>query len=144
MSGMVPGLHENTRPQRKGRDGAWADPGGDAFEPRDAPPRWVGLGIAGLIVALALSVALVLGFTSASRPRTSLHADGARARFHTPAPGLETDPPAGRLALERAHPAPSGAALEAAMRAVVAQGWGDTDPAPDRAETAMKRAEAMR
>jgi hypothetical protein len=139
---MVPGLHENTRPQRKGRDGAWADPGDDAFEPRDAPPRWVGLGIAGLIATLVLSVAAVLAFAAANRPRASLHADIARARFHAPAPPLEVAPPAGRVALERAHPAPSGPALDAAMRAVVARGWGDAAPPPSRADTALGRAES--
>jgi hypothetical protein len=139
---MVPGLHENTRPQRNGRDGAWANPGGEAFEPRDAPPRWVGLGIAGLIATLVLSVAVVLAFTTANRPRASLHADSAQARFHAPPPRLETDPPAGRLALERAHPAPGGPALDAAMDAVIARGWGDEAPPPDRAESAMQRAEA--
>jgi hypothetical protein len=139
---MVPGLHENTRPQRTGRDGAWADPGDDAFEPRDAPPRWVGLGIAGLIATLVLSVAAVLAFAAAISPRASLHADTARARFHAPAPPLEVDPPTGRVALERAHPAPSGPALDAAMNAVVEQGWGDAAPPPSRADTALKRAEA--
>jgi hypothetical protein len=141
VTGMVPGLHENTRPQRKRRDGAWANPGDHAFEPRDAPPGWVGLGIAGLLAMLVLSVALVLGFAAANRPRAALHAEAARARFQAPGPPLETDPPVGRVALERAHRAPSGPAFDDAANAVVEQGWGDAAPPPSRADTALKRAE---
>ena len=142
MSQMVPGLHENTRPQRKGRDGAWADPGDHAFEPRDVPPRWVGVGIGGLLGSLVLSVIAILWFGDQARPRGSLHAASARARFHPAGPGLETAPPLDREALERAHPAPSGTALDAAMSAVIAQGWDDMSPPPSRAETATRRAES--
>ena len=142
MSQMVPGLHENTRPQRKGHDGAWANPGGDAFEPRDAPPRWVGAGIGGVLAFLVLSVIAITWFGEETHPRGSLHPSSARARFHSPAPPLETAPPMDREALERAHPAPSARALDAAMKVVIAQGWGDTSPAPGRGETARKRAES--
>jgi len=141
MSQMVPGLHENTRPQRKKAGHGWADPGDAAFEPRDAPARWVGVGIAALIGTLVLSVAAVLAFSSMARPRDSLHPGAARARFHTSAPVLEVAPPADRLALERAHPAPGGAALQAAEDAVVARGWVDAAPPPSRADVAMHRAE---
>jgi hypothetical protein len=144
MSQMVPGLHENTRPQRQKAEHGWADPGDAAFEPRDAPARWVGVGIAGLIGILMLSVAAVLAFGSAVRPRESLHAGTAREHFRTSAPVLEVAPPADRLALEKAHPAPTGAALQAAEDAVVAQGWGDAAPPPSRADVAMHRAEAGR
>jgi len=144
MSQMVPGLHENTRPQRQKAAHGWADPGDAAFEPRDAPARWVGVGIAGLIGTLVMSVAGVLAFASMTRPRDSLHAGTARARFHTAAPALEVGPPADRLALEKAHPAPAGAALQAAGDAVVARGWGDAAPPASRADVAMHRAEAGR
>lgn len=142
MSEMVPGLHENTRPQRKGHDGAWANPGDDAFEPCDAPPKWVGLGIAGLLGVLVLSVGGVLWFAEASKPRVPIEADAARARFHAPAPALEVHPPSDRVALERAHPAPGGPSLDTAIAAVVARGWGEDAPPPGRGETAMQRAEA--
>ena len=142
MSEMVPGLHPHTRPQRKGKDGAWATASGDAFEPRDAPPRWVAAGLIGLLIMLVLSVAAVLWFVSANKPRVPLFAGEAKARFHSPGPPLETAPPAGREALEKAHPAPDGAALDAAMDAVVRQGWGDAAPPPSRADTGLKRAEA--
>jgi len=142
MSEMVPGLHVNTRPQRKKAEHGWADPGDAAFEPRDAPMGWIGVGIASLIGTLVLSVALVLAFSSMSRPRDSLHADSARARFHTPAPVLEVAPPTDRLALEKAHPAPAGPALAAAEDAVIQQGWGEAAPPPSHADVAMHRAEA--
>jgi hypothetical protein len=142
MTGMVPGLHENTRPQRKGRDGAWAVAPEDAFEPRDAPPKWVGVGLAGTLVGLLLCVATALGLSSALRPRAALHAETARAQFQSPAPALETAPPQDGLALESAHPAPSGPALEAAMEAVESQGWGNAAPPPSRADTAINRAES--
>lgn len=142
MSDQVPGLHPHTRPQRKGSDGAWAKASEDAFEPRDAPPRWVAAGIAGLLAILVLSVAAVLWFVSANRPRVPLFAGEAKARFHSPGPPLETAPPAGRQALEQAHPAPGAQTLDAAMNAVVRQGWGNMAPPPDRADTALKRAEA--
>ena len=80
MSEMVPGLHPHTRPQRKGKDGAWATASGDAFEPRDAPPRWVAAGIIGLLTMLVLSVAAVLWFVSDANPYCSgqkLNIDGA-------------------------------------------------------------------
>ena len=142
MSDQVPGLHPHTRPQRKGEDVAWAKAGGDAFEPRDAPPRWVAAGIAGLLAILVLSVAAVLWFVSANKPRVPLFVGEAKTRFHSPGPPLETAPPAGREALEKAHPAPGAQTLDAAMNAVVRQGWGDIAPPPDRADTALKRAEA--
>jgi hypothetical protein len=44
------------------------------------------------------------------------------------------------VALERAHPAPSGPALDAAISAVVARGWEDAAPPPSRADTALERA----
>ncbi len=139
---MVPGLHPNTRPQRKGREGAWALTREDAFEARDAPPGWVGVGIAGIFIVLLLSVGGALWFVSANRPRVPLFADQAEARFHTAGPPLELAPRADRLALARAHPAPRGAVLEAAMESVLRQGWGDAAPRPSRAESALKRAEA--
>jgi hypothetical protein len=141
VSEMVPGLHENTRPQRKGRDGHWSDPGDRAFEPRDAPPRWVGLGIGGLLAFLLLSIAAVLWFASANKPRVPLLAQTARTLFQAAGPALEAAPPAERATLERAHPAPSGPALDAAVQAVLQQGWGDAAPPPSRADTAQKRAE---
>ena len=139
---MIPGLHPNTRPQRKGEDGAWAVAGPDAFEPRDAPPRWVAAGVAGLLATLLLSVAAVLWFASANRPRVPLLAAAAKARFHTAGPPFEIDPRAAREALAKAHPAPEGAELEAAMDAVMQHGWGDAAPPPSRADTALRRAEA--
>lgn len=142
MTGMVPGLHPNTRPQRKGEDGAWAVAASDSFERRDAPPRWVALGLAGIMAVLLLSVAGVLAFVGATRPRVPLLAGAAEARFHTAGPPLESAPRSNRNALERAHPAPEGAALEAAMSAVERQGWGDAAPAPARADIALHRAEA--
>lgn len=144
MTGMVPGLHENTRPQRKGRDGAWAVVANDAYEARDAPPKWVAAGLGGTLAALVLSVAGVLWFSSESRPRTALQASAARERFHPAGPALEVDPPSGRRALERAHPAPGGPAFDAAAQAVVQQGWGDEAAPPSRAETALNRAKARR
>jgi hypothetical protein len=81
-------------------------------------------------------------FADTSRPRVSLQAATARAQFHSAGPALESAPPADRIALERAHPAPDGAALAAAMEAVARQGWGDQAPPPDRAQTAIMRAEA--
>nr|WP_166174801.1 hypothetical protein [Altererythrobacter segetis] len=142
MSGMVPGLHPNTRPQRKGEGGAWKVAADNAFEARDAPPRWVALGLVGTLAVLLLSVAGVLWFVGANKPRVPLLADAAKARFHTAGPPLEAAPQADRAALERVHPAPNGSALDAAMGAVVQQGWGEADAPPSRADTAMKRAEA--
>jgi hypothetical protein len=142
MTEMTPGLHPHTRPQRKGDAEGWAQASGDTFEPRDAPPKWVGVGIAGLIAALLLSVGAVLWFTSEVRPRNSLHPATAREKFHTEGPVLETEPTAERLILERAHPAPGGTALKAAMESVVRQGWGDPASPSARADTAMKRAGA--
>jgi len=141
---MVPGLHPNTRRQRKGDDGAWAVAEEDAFEARDAPPRWVALGLAGILAMLVLSVAGGLGFVAANKPREPLLAPVAHARFHTVGPPLESAPRADRQALERMHPAPEGATLEAAMNAVVTEGWGDATPPPPHADTAMNRAEAGR
>lgn len=141
MNEMVPGLHENTRPQRKGRDGAWAVAPREAFEERDAPPGWVGLGLAGLLALLALSVFAIVWFAGAERPRAALLADAARARFRAAGPALEVEPWVDRVTLERAHPAPSGAALSTAMNAIVAQGWGESAPPSSRAETAMGKAE---
>ncbi len=139
---MVPGLHPNTRPQRKGGDGRWAVAPEDAFEPRDAPPGWVAAGIAGILIVLLLSVGAALWFVSANRPRVPLMASQAAARFHTMGPPLETAPRADRLALVEAHPAPRGAELEAAMSRVLRQGWGDGAPPPSRADSALARAEA--
>jgi hypothetical protein len=141
---MIPGLHPNTRPQRKGKDGAWALAARNEFEARDAPPRWVAAGLAGIMAVLLLSVAGALAFADANRPRASLPAEAARARFHTAGTPLESAPRAGRQALERAHPAPEGRALDAAMDAVLRQGWGQAAPPPSRADTALKRAEASR
>ena len=141
MTGMVPGFQPNTHPQRKGEEGAWAAAGPDAFEARDAPPRWMALGLAGIVVVLLLSVACVMWFVGASRPRVPLLADAAKAHFHTVGPPLETAPRADREALVKAHPAPDGPALDRAMDAVLRQGWGDAAPPPGRGETAMKRAE---
>lgn len=142
MTGMVPGLHPNTRPQRKGQDGAWAVAADDAFEARDAPARWVALGLVGILAVLLLSVACVLWFVGANKPRVPLPAGAAKARFHTAGPPLEPAPQPARAALERAHAAPDGAALDKAMGALVQQGWGDAEPPPSRADTALKRAEA--
>jgi hypothetical protein len=142
MTGMVPGLHPNTRPQRKGEEGGWAVAGRNAFEARDAPPRWVAAGLAGVLAVFLLSVAGAMGFVGANKPRVPLLADDARARFHTAGPPLESAPRADRQALERAHPAPTGSALDAAMDAVVRKGWGDSTPPPTRADTALERAEA--
>lgn len=141
MTGMVPGLHENTRPQRKGRDGAWAVASRDEFEARDAPPKGVAVGLAGTLATLVLSVAAVLWFADANRPRVALDASAVQARFLPAGPALEADPRAERAALERAHPGPEGPALQSAVDAVLNQGWGDAGPAPSRAETAMNRAE---
>jgi hypothetical protein len=142
MTGMVPGLHPNTRPQRKSEDGAWVVAADDAFEARDVPPRWVAFGLVGTIAVLLLSVACVMWFVGASKPRVPLLADAAKARFHTSGPPLETAPRADRATLERAHPAPQGPQLDAAMETVVRQGWGNAEPPPSRADTARARAEA--
>jgi hypothetical protein len=139
---MAPGLHPNTRPQRKGHDGAWTVTREDAFEARDAPPRWVAAGIAGILIVLLLSTGGALWFVAANRPRVPLMADQAQARFSTAGPPLESAPRADRLALARAHPAPRRAALDAAMDSVLRQGWGDTAPPPSRADSALARAEA--
>ena len=139
---MVPGLHPNTRPQRKGKDGAWAVAGREEFEARDAPPRWVAVGLAGTFAVLLLSVFGALEFVDANKPRVPLLAGAAHARFHAAGPPLESAPRADREALAKAHPAPDGAPLDAAMNAVVKQGWGDAAPLPSRADTALKRAEA--
>lgn len=139
---MIPGLHPNTRPQRKREDGDWAVAGSEAFEGRDAPPRWVALGVAGTLAALLLSVAGALWFVSANKPRVPLLADAAKARFHTAGPPLEAAPRADREALAKAHPAPQGAALNTAEQAVLQQGWGYAGPPASRAGTATKRAEA--
>ena len=139
---MVPGLHPNTRPQRKGEDGDWAVAERDAFEARDAPPRWIAVGLAGTLALLLLSVAGALWFVAANKPRVPQLAPAAHARFHTAGPPLEPAPRGDREALESAHPAPDGAALDAAMHAVVAQGWGDAASPPARADTAIQRAEA--
>jgi hypothetical protein len=143
MTGMVPGLHPNTRPQRKGEDGAWAVAADDAFEARDVPSPWVALGLAGILAVLLLSVVGALWFVGSSKPRVPSLADTAKARFHTAGPPLESAPKSDRAALERAHPAPDGPQLDAAMRAVVRQGWGDGEPRPSRADTALERAEAV-
>jgi hypothetical protein len=135
------GLDPHTRPQRKGSDGQWATPEDEAFEPRDAPPRWVAVGLAGTLATLLLSVAAVVWFVGANKPRVPLPAPAAQARFRTAGPPLETAPRADREALERAHPAPSGPRLQAAMDAVLRQGWGESAPPPPRADTAMARAE---
>lgn len=137
---MVPGLHPNTRPQRKGEDGNWSVAARDAFEARDAPPRWVAAGLAGVITVLLLSVAGALGFVAANKPRVPLPADAAKERFHTAGPPLESAPRADRETLERVHQAPNGPALQATMDAVLRQGWGDSEPPPSRADTALKRA----
>ena len=139
---MTPGLHPNTRRQRKGEDGDWAVAGREAFEARDAPPRWVALGVAGTLATLLLSVAGALWFVSANKPRVPLVADAAKASFHTAGPPLEAAPRADRETLAKAHPAPEGAALNAEEQAVLQQGWGDAGPPPGRAGTAIKRAEA--
>ena len=139
---MVPGLHPNTRPQRKGEDGDWAIAERDEFEARDAPARRVALGLAGTLALLLLSVAGALWFVAANKPRAPLLAPPAHARFHTAGPPLESAPRGDREARERAHRAPEGAALDAAMKAVVGQGWGDAAPPPSRADTATKRAGA--
>lgn len=141
---MIPGLHPNTRPQRKGEEGAWVLAARDEFEIRDAPPRWVAAGLAGIMAVLLLSVAGALAFVGANRPRIPLLADAAKARFHTVGPPLEAAPLADRLALEQAHPAPEGQALQAAMAAVVRRGWGEPAAPPSRADTALSRAEAGR
>ena len=139
---VVPGLHPNTRPQRKGKPGGWAVAEPTTFETRDAPPRWVALGLAGTLALLVLSVGGGLWFVAANRPRVPPPAPAAHARFHTAGPPLESTPRGDGEALERAHRAPQGAALDAAMSAVVAHGWADAAPPPSRAETATKRAEA--
>jgi hypothetical protein len=71
-------------------------------------------------------------------------AEQAQARFRTAGPPLESAPRADRLALGKAHPAPEGAALDAATDAVLRQGWGDAAPPPSRADSALARAEAAR
>jgi hypothetical protein len=140
MTKIVRGLDENTLPQRKGSEGQWALADGDDFERRDTPPRAVAWGLAGTLLGLVLSVGAALWVANALRPRASLQAFEARMQFQAPGPALETRPPSARLALQRAHPAPSGPALDAAIAAVTARGWGDQAPPPSRAETALKRA----
>jgi hypothetical protein len=143
---MPRGLHPETRPQREGRPGHWSVPlpTAEQVEYRDAPMGAVGKGIAWIIVGLLVIVGAVLIFSSAIKPGTPLMARTAAARFHTPAPPLLVAAPADRLALERAHRAPGGAALDQAMEQVVHQGWGDTAPPPSRPDVAMHRAEAGR
>ena len=77
---MIPGLHPNTRPQRKGEQGAWALAARDEFEARDAPARWVAVGLAGIMALMLLSVAGALAFVGANRPRIPLPAEAAKQR----------------------------------------------------------------
>jgi hypothetical protein len=111
-------------------------------EYRDVPPRIVAKGIAWLILALLLIVAIVLIFTSAIKPRSPLPADAAKERFRSAGPPLLSAPREERVALEAAHRGPDDAAIERAMDAVVRQGWGEDASAPGRADVAMHRAEA--
>ena len=141
---MIPGLHPNTRPQRKGEQGAWALAARDEFEARDAPARSVAVGLAGIMALMLLSVAGALAFVGANRPRIPLPAEAAKARFHSAGPPLETASLTDRLALAKAHPPPDGQALEAAMAAVVRQGWGEPAPPPSRADIALSRARSGR
>ena len=134
------GLHPETMPQRAGKPDHWTVPQPDAehVELTDAPMPAVAKGIAWIVTALVMIVGAVLIFTSAIKSRTPLMADNAARAFHAPAPQLQVAAPAARAALERAHRAPS----DAAMDQVVKQGWGDTAPAPGRANVAMGRAGA--
>lgn len=141
---MPRGLHPKTLPQRAGWPGHWSSPPrtADQVEHRDAPMRSLGRAIVGMMIGLLLVVGGVLAFANAIKPRTPLLAGTAAARFRTTGPPLQIAGRADRAAIERAHGAPTDAAIERATDEVVSRGWDDSFPPPGRADVATRRAEA--
>ena len=139
---MTRGLHPHTRLQRaETHESDWtlADPD-KPLEFQEPPPRAVAKGLAAVFLALILSMAGVAGLLALLEKRTAIGADRAAAHFRTAGPPLLPDP---RTALEReraAHPEPVG--IEEAMGAVSAEGWGETELPPSRAEIALDRTKA--
>jgi hypothetical protein len=141
---MPRGLHPKTLPQRAGRAGHWSAPlrTADQLEYRDAPMRSLGSGIVGTMIGLLLIVGGVVTFVNAIKPRTPQLAGTAAAHFHTTGPALQIAARADRAAIERAHSAPTDAAIERAMDEVVRRGWDHSYRPPGRADVATRRAEA--
>ena len=149
---MTRGLHPHTKPQRgRNDDDSWQIPNGGGIEHRDVPPRRVAQALAGMSVALLAILAGVAVLFSVIEGRKPIGASEAEARFRTAGPALAPDPRAERIAvegpaIERVHQARGAGqtAIGRAMREVAAEGWGDTSAPPNRAATALDRAEAGR
>lgn len=147
---MTRGLHPHTKPQRaKGDDGGWQVPDGEAIEHRDVPPRRVAQALAGTLFALLASLAGVAVLFNAIEQQQPIRAGDAEARFRTAGPPLAPAPRAERIAVEapalerlRETRGTGQAAIDRAMREVVADGWADNSTPPSRATTALDRAEA--
>lgn len=133
---MTRGLDRETDVQRGGDPAEISDEARRlGYEPQDAPPRAVALGMAGLTMLMILGLvvcALLLRGLAADEPpagAASLHRDPPPPRLEDRI--IETeDPPA-------AHQRPP-AAIRRAMARVAAEGWRESAPAPppDRAARA--------
>lgn len=138
---LTRGLHPDTSPQRKEDGDAWTKPNPqEAYEASDAPPRWVALGVGGILLVLVASVLAVAWLTGTIKPRRPIMAEQAEQHFRFAGPPLQIDQGAERSALESRHRAPAPQMLGRAMEQVLREGWGDEAPAPTRAQTALARA----
>ena len=147
---MTRGLHPHTQPQRaKDDDGSWQVPDGDGIEHRDVPPRRVAQTLAWTSLALLAILAGVAALFSVIEEEKPIGASEAEARFRPAGPPLAPHPRTERIAVEapaveqllETH-GTGQTAIGRAMREVVDEGWGETSAPPNRAVTALDRAEA--
>ncbi len=143
---MTRGLHAETKVQRGDTSAVPEEVRRRGYEPRDAPARGVVLGTAAFfaLVVLGLIVAapIVWVLEQALPPPTA-----PRSAPEPPAPRLLTKPLIERQRIEarqqmRLERGP--VTIEDAMRRVVAEGWGDTAPAPSTVEAARNHFEAAK
>lgn len=139
---MTRELHRETDVQRGGDPTEVSEEARHlGYEPQDAPPRAVALGMAGLtmlmIVGLVLCALLLRGLAADEPPPGA-----ASAHRDPPPPHLEhriietEDPPA-------AHQRPP-VAIRRAMAKVAADGWQESAPAPTPDQAARAHAGAPR
>ena len=142
---MTRGLHPETRPQRAAAAGkGWlTSHGGEAVERQDPPPGTVAKVLVWVFAALLAAMAAVAGLISLLDMRHAIGPAQAEGRFTTSGAPLLARPEAVLLGVEQNHEM-NEEDLRAAMQVVAREGWGEAGPTPDRAQSAMNRAEALK